>query len=358
MIMYKLRIIKDNTTLHQLLAKSSIKKLILLNHSGGGTEKYIKQNFYNSDCFLLTQCNYYNGFCYCIHDIESNKRIILKNYVLQNIILHRYKQIIVNTLVGFTAETEILDLLKTTKEKYKEVSIIYLVHDFHSICPSVHLHYGDFYCNIECTKCGNEKYRSTITERLKKWFAFLSICDEIRTFSQSSKQLLLSAFNQKLEQQISVVPHNMSYCKFKPIVIEKNSKKRIAIVGSIMNLCKGMKVVGDFLRYCVNKDVDVYIIGTLCSDYVIKAPNIHYFGKYKSTELSNILQINKINTVFFPSILPETFSYLVHELMIMQIPILGFDIGAQGEYLASYKYGLTLPVNASNKDIYNALISL
>lgn len=358
LIIYTLYVNLDNAQLKKLLADSANKTLVFLNLFGGGTEKYAKQNFYKQDYCLLTQSNYLNGFCYSLFDINLRKKFFFKKEELSTVITNGFKQMIVNSLVGFSNETEILNLLTTVKENSKNVSLLYLVHDFHSICPSIHLHYGECYCKMECAKCGNDLYRSIASERQRRWFSFLTVCDEIRTFSLSSKILLLSKYPKLIEQHISVVPHDMSYCDFEPLVIEKCNNPRIAIVGTIMSIYKGMTIVGDFVKHCVSKDVAVYIIGSLCNDYVINAPNIHYLGKYKPTELRNILQINKINTIFFPSILPETFSYLIHELMMMQMPIVGFDIGAQGEYLASYKYGLTLPVNSPIEDIYNALIAI
>lgn len=358
LIIYTLYVNLDNAQLKKLLADSANKTLVFLNLFGGGTEKYAKQNFYKQDYCLLTQSNYLNGFCYSLFDINLRKKFFFKKEELSTVITNGFKQMIVNSLVGFSNETEILNLLTTVKENSKNVSLLYLVHDFHSICPSIHLHYGECYCKMECAKCGNEEYRRIAPERQKRWFTFLSVCDEIRTFSLSSKKILLSIYPNLIEQQISVVPHDMSYCNFEPLLIGKSHNPRIAIIGTIMSIYKGMTVVGELLRYCVSKNVVVYIVGTLCSDYIIKAPNIHYLGKYKTQDLNNILQLNKINAVFFPSVLPETFSYLIHELMMMQMPIVGFDIGAQGEYLASYKYGLTLPINTSNEEIYKALISL
>ena len=357
LVKYKLFIKIDKARIKRLVSDSSNKTLVFFNHLGGGSEKYVRQHFYKHGYCLLNQSNYLNNYCYCLYDITLNKRLYLKKEDLTDVVTTGYKQIIVNSLVGFSAETEILDLLTTVKGNRKNISLLYLVHDYHSICPSVHLYYGNNYCKMECDKCGNHHYLSIITVWQKRWFPFLSVCDEIRTFSLSSKKLLLSKYPNLIEQQISVVPHDMSYCKFEPLVIEKSHKPRIAIVGTIMSICKGMAVVGDFLHYCVGKNINVFIIGTLSSDYIVKSPNIHYLGKYKSENLNNILQTNKISTVFFPSILPETFSYLVHELMMMQIPIVGFDIGAQGEYLSSYKLGITLPTDSACDDIIKALMA-
>ena len=43
--------------------------------------------------------------------------------------------------------------------------------------------------------------------------------------------------------------------------------------------------------------------------------------------------------ILFPSICPETFSYVVEEMMLLRMPIAAFDLGAPGERLQSYELG-------------------
>jgi glycosyltransferase involved in cell wall biosynthesis len=40
--------------------------------------------------------------------------------------------------------------------------------------------------------------------------------------------------------------------------------------------------------------------------------------------------------MLFPSIWPETFSYVVAEMMAMRLPIVAFDLGAPAERLRGY----------------------
>ena len=41
--------------------------------------------------------------------------------------------------------------------------------------------------------------------------------------------------------------------------------------------------------------------------------------------------------LFFPSIWPETFSYVVAEMTALHLPIVAFDLGAPAERLRSYR---------------------
>jgi glycosyltransferase involved in cell wall biosynthesis len=64
-------------------------------------------------------------------------------------------------------------------------------------------------------------------------------------------------------------------------------------------------------------------------------------------------------TVFlFPSICPETFSYVVQELMHFGFPIVAFNIGAPAERLKRYKNATLIKHPSSSKNILNKLINL
>jgi hypothetical protein len=48
---------------------------------------------------------------------------------------------------------------------------------------------------------------------------------------------------------------------------------------------------------------------------------------------------NSVTHVIFPSVWPETFSYLVSEIMKMELPFFCFDLGAQSEKVKNYAKG-------------------
>ena len=50
-----------------------------------------------------------------------------------------------------------------------------------------------------------------------------------------------------------------------------------------------------------------------------------------------------IQVVLFPSICPETFSFTLSEIFAMELPVVGYEIGAQGRRIADYKKGITVP---------------
>ena len=55
--------------------------------------------------------------------------------------------------------------------------------------------------------------------------------------------------------------------------------------------------------------------------------------------MPSMLEALGVNVVAFPSIVPETFSYVVSEVLAMDLPIVAFDIGAQGQRVAASRRG-------------------
>ena len=63
-------------------------------------------------------------------------------------------------------------------------------------------------------------------------------------------------------------------------------------------------------------------------------------GKYKHENLQKLVESENISMEIFPSIWPETFSYLVSEHIAMNVPIICFDMGAQSEKVRTYTKGI------------------
>jgi glycosyltransferase involved in cell wall biosynthesis len=58
--------------------------------------------------------------------------------------------------------------------------------------------------------------------------------------------------------------------------------------------------------------------------------------------LTGLIEKSGANVFLFPSIWPETFSYVVQELMSMSLPVASFNFGAPAERLETYQKGLVL----------------
>lgn len=347
--------------LNSFLQASSQKKLVLTHNVGGGTETYVKNNFYDGTYLILRNCFYAKkDFCYTLENPLSKKIIYIPTKDFSKLMEKEWDEVAVNSLHSYYTADFILEQIQNNKSKYSKTKVLYLIHDFHCVCPNFTLIANNKFCNFDCPnqKCTFNMFKNMTTKSVRQWRfswqSFLSCCDEIRAFSNSSKEIVLKAYPLLQKDKITVVPHSMEYCKLKALRQIQKDELKVAICGAINGILKGSLVVKDFLEYCKNRSsIKVFMIGSpLAKECKVKAKNIFYLGRYKSSDLGNMLGKNGINAVFFPSICPETFSYLVSELMFLDIPVVAFNIGAQGEKLRDYDKGFVISTDSTSEEIF------
>jgi glycosyltransferase involved in cell wall biosynthesis len=80
-------------------------------------------------------------------------------------------------------------------------------------------------------------------------------------------------------------------------------------------------------------------------------------GPYEPNHLPDLIGDKGINVILAPSIVPETFGYTLSEAMIMGLPIVAFDLGAQGSRVKQYELGKVVPLDSSPEVILIAMQS-
>lgn len=316
------------------------KPLFITHDLGGGTENYINQNNF-SDYVILRKMGFGKDWIYKITQNNSSKFIVKNDLFCE---ISGFNSYFVNSLVSFSEKKKILMFFINEKTS-KNFKLTYAIHDFDCLCENnFNLIRNDSYCELNCTNCRkNNPYYNHI------WFDFLNCCDEIRCFSESSKKLILKKYKMLDSNKITVVPHNTDYCqKYKPIVLN-NDELHIGFVGNCNNIPKGKKIVVSFLKFAKQKNIKVSVIGKFNLKNKVFSKNIKYLGKYEKSELGEILEREGVNVIFFTSIWPETFSYLISELITLDIPICAFNIGAQGEKIQKYELGYLMKLGNSTE---------
>jgi len=82
------------------------------------------------------------------------------------------------------------------------------------------------------------------------------------------------------------------------------------------------------------RDVRVVVLGTL--NVTHRSERLRVTGAYRRDDLVDLIEAHGINMFLFPSIWPETFSYVVAEMIALGLPIVAFDLGAPAERLRTY----------------------
>jgi glycosyltransferase involved in cell wall biosynthesis len=81
-------------------------------------------------------------------------------------------------------------------------------------------------------------------------------------------------------------------------------------------------------------DIRVVVIGEV--DIGLASERLKVTGVYRRDDLVDLIEAHGVNLLFFPSICPETFSYVTEEMILLGLPVVAFDLGAPGERLKSY----------------------
>ncbi|MCS7299817.1 MAG: glycosyltransferase [Spirochaetia bacterium] len=354
----------DKTKLFKKLLKENNQNkemILIIDHNlGGGANKYSKQLiselkhnkivlhlFYDLRTLSYWVNWYNNDECKTFYFETCNLLDIFKDIQI--------KEIFVNNLYSFEDPLIIIHELLTLKKNNKNIKISLAIHDYFCICPSYNLlDYKNEYCNIPktdiCVKClqhhnGEFKkfynYNNILLWR-EMWYEFLTFSDSIICFSKSSQEILKKAYPEVNLNKISIIPHKIE--TLRKANINSTSSLHIGIVGTIYNTAKGEKIIKDLVNLIIEKKlpIKITIIGEIKNPPLFTSI-LSITGKYTSSKLPEIIEKSGVNIFFFPSIWPETFSYVVHELMSMNLPIVAFNIGAQAEYLQNYPNSRLIP---------------
>ncbi len=83
-------------------------------------------------------------------------------------------------------------------------------------------------------------------------------------------------------------------------------------------------------------------------------------GAYEPAQIPHLAARYGVTHWLVPSIWPETFSFTTHEALATGLPVLGFDLGGQGEALRAAPNGHAIPLPAMGtgaRQILEVLVS-
>ncbi|HRQ04682.1 MAG TPA: glycosyltransferase [Nitrosomonas halophila] len=243
------------------------------------------------------------------------------------------------------------------------------LHDYFLFCPSPHLldaqgHFCDLPKELAlCQRCLAHSTQSfvpiygihDIGSWRSQWRELIVTASAIQVFSKGMATLLAETFPDLNPAAVMYTPHSMAYFADAMPLQPPAAPLRIGVVGNITPI-KGSAVVANLARVIQGSgrdDIELIVIGTL---HASSKTTIRQTGAYRHQDLPEILSREKINLVLFPSIGPETFSYVIQEMKILGLPIVAFNLGAQAEYLRQYPKSLLLTLDISPEDLFIRII--
>lgn len=261
-------------------------------------------------------------------------------------------ELFLNSPVSFDDPLFLADFLAQTRKAHAGFRLTVTVHDYFAVCPSfVLLNAEGRFCGIPadvavCKDCLLRHEASYVAlsppTEISLWRAAWRRCyeaaDEVRCFSGSTRSLLLRAFPGMDQARLTVVPHEVAYNPARLPVLDVTAPMKIGVIGHISEQ-KGAGVVADLVRLLDARDMpaSVVVIGTL--DAVVSSRRLSATGTFRHDDLVGLIETHGVNVFLFPSICPETFSYMTEEMMVLRLPVVAFDLGAPAERLRGYELG-------------------
>lgn len=240
----------------------------------------------------------------------------------------------------YAALPQLLDVILNLRKRDSSFLEI-AVNDYYAICPNYNLlEAGDAFCQLpdDPNRCANCLAKSpfpvpanfSIAAWRSAWARTLQSADEVRVFSQSSADIIGSVYP---GTPVTVVPHEELGPLASPSTPPKDAPLRIGVVGHITSH-KGAKIVRE-LAGLLAPDESLVVLGELEDN-----PGIQATGPYAREELPGLIEREGATVCLVPSIWPETYCYVVQEIMQMGLPLAVFPLGAQAERVKSYAKGL------------------
>jgi glycosyltransferase involved in cell wall biosynthesis len=259
------------------------------------------------------------------------------------------RRVVLNCAVSFPQPLVIRSLVLSLARR-KGVTLVVSIHDYFVACPSPFLLdvQGQF-CGIpdisRCRTCllsHEDNYVSLAAERSidrwrSAWLELLEAADSIKCFSESSRGLLTRAYP-TIENRITVLPHTVAPLRPAHVYREASQPMVLGIVGSI-SLHKGADVVAELAREiaATNSPVRIVVLGNI--DAVCPPEVVIETGPYDRNDLPRLVEQHGITMTLLPSICPETFSFVAHEILSMGLPLMCFDLGAQAQIARKHPRG-------------------
>ena len=242
-------------------------------------------------------------------------------------------------------------------------------HDHYLMCPTRHLLNADSrYCELPdpsvCVSClPNNAHcldvplRSTnIVLWREQWGQVLAGASSIRVFSPSSRELLRRMWPE-FDSKVVLTPHDTAHIPQRDLSPAPESPLHIGVVGRIA-AHKGAAKVARLARHIeeTGANARITVFGTL--EEPAPTSVVSQTGTYSAQALPALCAERGVNAFWFPSTWPETFSFVVHEMKAMGLPVLAYDVGAQADTLADDDRHRVVSLDMSADDILTTLTEM
>lgn len=244
----------------------------------------------------------------------------------------------------------------------------FTVHDYHTICPRIHLtaddgkycmEQGEIFCN-RCLSSSNKYKNINIKEWRETFGSFLRGAQRVFIPSHDAGERLLKYFP---GSNFIYAPHpeTSGACPI-PTFSPKHhdSPITIAIIGA-MTAIKGKDILQECALDASKRRLPIHFILIGYSDLKFSAgalDKLLVHGMYENANIKNLLDRYKTDVAWFPSQCPETYSYALSEVMTAGLPVVASNLGAFTERLNGRPWSWVLPWNMEASAVNDMFVKL
>ncbi|HZV04598.1 MAG TPA: hypothetical protein VE999_05880 [Gemmataceae bacterium] len=229
-----------------------------------------------------------------------------------------------------------------------------ILHDYFSVCPRINLvdAYGR-YCAIappgDCVSClrmGGSEALSASNSNPEAWR------DRWRKFLAGASRVIAPSHDlaTRIAAHIGRTPEIMepedekAYPPIRAPRLKGDENLKILVLGSL-SVPKGLWVVSSLGRelHRMKAPVSISVFGSSAQSSLLRQPQILFKGPYLPEDLSKLIAAEAPHALFFPSIWPETWSFVLSEAFAHGLHVMAFDIGAPAARLRRLGLGELLP---------------
>lgn len=366
---------KSDSVLATLDASELRNIVLVIDHDMGGGANHYRERMVADKVkagvtvFILSYHAMTLSYILMVRNSRRNEHFVIPGYdfILGMASQLEIKEIIYNDGVTFAHPEELLQLLIELKSKY-HLRLTLLVHDFFMVCPSPFLlDDAGKYCRIpdisRCQKClVNNKQDFILLSQSRNivqwrtlWKTVIDLADEVRTFSTDSLELLQKAYPTFDPSRAVVKPHRVEYFKYGPIKPSYTAALRIGVVGQI-GYSKGAQIVQKLADEIKARKLEIQIVVIGAIEVQCEQSVVQETGRYQHDKLPALIESSGVNIMLFPSIWPETFSYVVQELMELDLPVACYSLGAPAERISKYAKGMILEDMSASTTLDNLIL--
>lgn len=237
-------------------------------------------------------------------------------------------------------------------------SVEILFHDFFPLSPSYTLLDADgIYRGPPDAKHTDKAHQVrtqdgrivSLAEWQSAWKRLADRAETLQMFSIDSADQVRAVWPD-LADRIKIRPHTLSYTPPALPVPTPNAPMVVGVLGNI-GVQKGAAVLQKMAQELRASDAapSLVVIGNFDPAYPLPG-SVKVHGSYRTTEIPHLVQTYGVTHWLIPSVWPETFSYTTHEALATGLPVLAFDIGAQGAAVRNAPNGVPVPLDTPSDE--------